>query len=175
MSAEIKQIVERRWTYPGDRETSWSYTVYYASGKRVQYNHHKNLPNGITLYLLEADSAEVSYCEGWSRGAGYTIKKTVFTKKQPEKTEPKAKREQPVRVYSVTFTIQRSRVLSNLEYLAAATNKDKAIEQAREKWYANHDPHMFHCEAKRLDKIPEGRELYTFKVLSARGVTWGRR
>ena len=96
MPAEIKQIVGRRWTYPGERHTNQSYNVYYASGKRVQYGTHQNLPANLLRYILEADSAETTYYEGYTAGATYTVAKTVYTK-APEETKPKGKHEPPVR------------------------------------------------------------------------------
>lgn len=175
MPAEIKKIVGRRWTYPGERHTNQSYNVYYASGKRVQYGTHQNLPANLLRYILEADSAETTYYEGYTAGATYTVAKTVYIKTAPEETKPKAKRAQPIRVYSVLFYTQRNRVLANWEYLAAASNQKQAIEQARERWYAVRDEHLFNCRAKRIDKIPEDRELYTFKTLDTKWATWGYR
>ena len=174
--SKIERIVGRRWTYPGERHTNQSYNVYYASGKRVQYDTHQNLPANLLRYILEADSAETTYHEGYTAGATYTVAKTVYTKTPPEQeAKPKAKREQPVRPYSVLFYTQRNRVLANWEYLTAATNKKQAIEQARERWYNVRDEHMFNCRAERIDKIPEGRELYTFKTLNTKLATWGYR
>ena len=176
MSAKIERIVERRWTYPGERLTNRSYTVYYESGKRVQYPANKSLPVSAALFVTEADGADTTYCEGRIGGKDYTVKKTTYRKTEQD-AKPKATRPQPDRPYCVTFTTQRHRVKTNWEFLALAPNKQAAIEQAREKWYEKNDPHMFHCEAWRLDKnlIPEDREPYTFKVISARGVKWGRR
>ncbi|MBQ1314480.1 MAG: hypothetical protein IIY48_07995 [Clostridia bacterium] len=173
--SKIERIVERRWTYPGDRKTSWSYTVYYESGKRVQYSHNKNLPNNILHFILEADDTKVSYCEGWTRGSSYTVKKIEYRITEEGSIETRVKRTAKLRPYSVLFYTQRNRVLANWEYLAAAANKKQAIEQAREKWYNVRDEHMFNCRAERIDKIPEDRELYTFKTLNTKWATWGYR
>ena len=178
MPARIDRVAERRWTYPGERCTNRSYRVYYASGKRVQYAANKSLPYSIVRFITEADTAQVTYREACIGGKDYTVKETVYKRTEPEQdAKPTATRPQPDRPYCVTFTTQRRRVETNWEFLALAPNKQAAIDQAREKWYEKNEAHMFHCEAWRVSKanIPEDREPFTFKAISAGGVTWGGR
>lgn len=84
-------------------------------------------------------------------------------------------------LYIVRFDTQRNKVYKNWEYPTYCPNKKEAIAEARYQFdrcysgYQHKAPHMFHCEAVRLEELPEYHTLRKFKVMDWRPVTWGRR
>ena len=171
MPAEIREIIGRRWTYPGERLTNQTYRVYYKSGKSISYGANDTLPDKILRYILEADSAETTYYEGYTQGSTYTVAKTVYLKTTPEKTKPKRTVKRPTHFYAVLFYTQRNRVLINWQFITEAHNTVEAVEQARRKW--NSEAHMFNCRASRIEETAAD-ELEEFKALEKKPVTWGR-
>ena len=77
------------------------------------------------------------------------------------------------RLYRVTFNVQKDRWYKDLSFYVYASSKKAAIEDARTCWYALRDSHMFHCEAERVDTVPEGIQYGAFHLEARRWVTWG--
>jgi len=99
---------------------------------------------------------------------------TVKVERYYADVPPKAQR-----IYLVMFDTQRGGMVTYYHYYTEAKSQKAAITNARAAWETvnsyrkGHAPHQFHCEAHRVDRLPEDTKLGSFFSVNWRPVTWG--